>query len=788
MTTSTERSTARGSAVGKKAPDKDKKQTGNGHEPGLDRDEVEFLLRGRHHDPHSVLGRHGSIVRAFRPGASEMYLLVTGPGPDRPVLERLQMRQVDQGGLWEGDLEPSAAGYRLEVVYGAPGAPGFVFDDPYRLWPTLGDVDLHLFNEGRHRRLWEVLGAHPRTHEGVVGVAFAVWAPNAKAVRVVGDWNFWDGRLHPMRALGNSGVWELFIPGAQPGARYKYEIISAAERLILKADPFAFATEVPPGTASVIAGPPAHPWGDGPWMEKRAAGDLLAKPMSIYEVHLGSWRWTDDGAGGSRPLSYLELAEQLPQYVAEMGFTHVEFLPVAEHPFGGSWGYQVSAYYAPTARFGTPDDFRSLVDALHRHDIGVIVDWVPAHFPRDEFALARFDGTALYEHSGPMGAHPDWGTLVFNLGRHEVRDFLIANALFWADLYHVDALRVDAVASMLYLDYSRKAGEWVPNEFGGNENLEAVSFLKELNETMFSACPGTTTIAEESTAWPGVSRPTYLGGLGFGFKWNLGWMHDTLGYFETDPIFRRYHQNDLTFGLLYAWHENFILPLSHDEVVHGKRSMLTKMPGDRWQQLANLRALYAWMWAHPGKKLLFMGSEMGQEREWDNDRPLDWWMLDHWADHEKLRRLLADVNRLYRAQPAFWEQDFTPSGFHWIDATDADHNVLSFWRSRKPSATTGDSAYPGVEPSWPSVPASDVVACIANFSPQPQAGYRIGLPRPGRWLELLNTDATEWGGSGLGNLGEVWAEDVGWHGLSASAEIVLPPLAVLWLAPAPPAI
>ncbi len=471
-----------------------------------------------------------------------------------------------------------------------------------------------------------------------------------------------------------------------------------------------------------------------------------------------------------------------------MGFTHVEFLPVAEHPFGGSWGYQVSAYYAPTARFGTPDEFRALVDALHHRGIGVIVDWVPAHFPRDEFALARFDGTALYEHSGPMGAHPDWGTLVFNLGRHEVRNFLVANAVFWADQYHVDGLRVDAVASMLYLDYSRKAGEWVPNEFGGNENLDAVSFLKELNETIFSACPGATTIAEESTAWPAVSRPTYLGGLGFGFKWNMGWMHDTLRYFETDPLYRRYHQNDLTFGLLYAWHENFILPLSHDEVVHGKRSMLSKMPGDRWQQLANLRALYSWMWAHPGKKLVFMGGELGQEGEWSNERPIDWWMLEHWAEHAKLRDLVAEINRLYRAQPALWEQDFSPDGFRWIDATDADHNVLSFWRTRKAQHGAGPDSvapYSGLEASWPSIPASDLVACVANFSPVPQVGYRIGLPRAGRWLELLNSDAKEWGGSGLGNEGEVWADDVGWHGLPGSAELVLPPLAVLWLVPAP---
>jgi 1,4-alpha-glucan branching enzyme len=745
---------------------------------GLEAHQADVLVQGHHHDPHSVLGRHGSIVRALRPGASEMYVVVTGPEPDRPTLERTPMLQVHPGGLWEGPLDPAAESYKLEARYGAPGSPAFVFDDPYRYWPTLGDLDLHLFNEGRHRRLWEVLGAHPRAHQGTSGTAFAVWAPNAKAVRVVGDWNSWDGRVNPMRSLGNSGVWELFVPGTGAGAHYKFEIVAADDRLVLKADPFAFATEIPPGTASVIANPPEHSWGDGPWMAGRTEGDPLSKAMSIYEVHLGSWRWTDEG-GSWRPLTYRELAVQLPDYLAEMGFTHVEFMPVAEHPFGGSWGYQVSAYYAPTARFGSPDDFRALVDALHARGIGVIVDWVPAHFPRDDFALACFDGTNLYEHAGTMGAQPDWGTLVFNLGRHEVRNFLLANALFWADQYHIDALRVDAVASMLYLDYSRKAGEWVPNVFGGNENLQAVAFLKELNELMFSLYPGTTTIAEESTAWPGVSRPTYLGGLGFGYKWNMGWMHDTLRYFETDPLYRRYHQNDLTFGLLYAWHENFILPLSHDEVVHGKRSMLSKMPGDRWQQLANLRALYAWMWAHPGKKMLFMGSELAEEREWDNERPLDWWVLDQWEDHAKLRRMLAEANRLYRAEPALWELDFAPDGFHWIDASDSDNNILSFYRVRGSAGPlTGDA-------TWPTVPLSDVVVCVANFSPVPQYGYRIGLPRGGRWLEVLNTDAKEWGGSGLGNLGEVWAQDFGWHGQAHSAEMVLPPLAVLWLVPAP---
>ncbi len=746
----------------------------------LDEHQVEVLVQGRHHDPHSLLGRHGSVVRTLRPEAFEMYLLVTGPAPERQVTERVPMRQVHPGGLWEAELSPAAPGYRLEAVYGGAGSPGFVFDDPYRHWPTLGDLDLHLFNQGRHRRLWEVMGAHRRTHEGVEGTAFAVWAPNAKAVRVVGDWNFWDGRVHPMRSLGSSGVWELFVPAADVGARYKYEIVTADERLTLKADPFAFATEVPPGTASVIASPPAHHWADGTWFE-RGAGDPLAQPMSVYEVHLGSWRWTDDGAGGQRPLTYRELAQELPAYMAEMGFTHLELLPVAEHPFGGSWGYQVSAYYAPSARFGTADDLRALVDACHRHGIGVIVDWVPAHFPRDEFALANFDGTALYEHSGPMGAHPDWGTLVFNLGRHEVSNFLMANALFWIEQFHVDALRVDAVASMLYLDYSRQPGEWTPNKYGGNENLDAVQFLKELNETVFAMYPSATTIAEESTSWPGVSRPTYLGGLGFGYKWNMGWMHDTLQYFEVDPLFRRYHQNDLTFGLIYAWYENFILPLSHDEVVHGKRSLLGKMPGDRWSQLANLRALYAWMWAHPGKKLLFMGAELGEEREWSHERQLDWWVLDQWEDHAKLRRMVAELNRVYRAEPALWEQDFSPEGFRWVDASDADHNVLSFLRLRR---RDGDRAGGG-DPSWPAKPASEVVACVANLSPVPQLGYRVGLPSGGRWVELLNTDAREWGGSGLGNMGEVWGEDRGWHGQPFSAEIVLPPLAVLWLTPGP---
>jgi 1,4-alpha-glucan branching enzyme len=733
-------------------------------------DEIDQISTGRHSDPHRLLGRHGGLVRTFRPVATQLTIVT--------VSGRTPMVQVDPRGLWEGPLDEASEGYRLEADY---DGTAFVFDDPYRSWPTLGDLDLHLFGEGRHRRLWEVLGAHPRVHDGLPGVSFAVWAPNARAVRVVGDWNAWDGRVHPMRLLGSSGVWELFIPGVAAGARYKYELVSAEDRLILKADPMAFATEVPPETASVVAAPAAHEWADAAWLATRAETDLLKAPMSTYEVHLASWRHTDDGAGGTRSLSYLELAETLPAYVDSLGFTHVELMPIAEYPFAGSWGYQVSAYYAPTSRFGSADDFRALVDAFHQRGIGVIVDWVPAHFPRDEFALARFDGTALYEHEDPRrGTQPDWGTLVFNYARNEVRNFLVANALYWIEAFHIDGLRVDAVASMLYLDYSRKAGEWVPNVFGGRENLDAVAMLREVNETVFATFPGATVIAEESTAWPGVSRPIYLGGLGFGMKWNMGWMHDTLAYFSTDPVYRSYHQGELTFGLIYAWSENFVLPLSHDEVVHGKGSLLKKMPGDRWQQLANLRALYAWMWAHPGKQMLFMGAELGPELEWDHDRSLPWWILDEWDSHRRLSDLLGGLNRLYKAQPALWEDDFTPEGFQWIDASDTHQSVLSFLRLRAP-------APPGVA-MWPSRgedPSAGAVACIANLTPVVRYAYRLGLPAAGRWVELLNTDAKEWGGSGVGNAGQVYAHHRPHHGLPYSAELILPPLSVLYLTPDP---
>ncbi len=740
-------------------------------------EELQRVVDGRHSDPHRVLGRHAGIVRAYRPDATAMRLLVGGGAPAAP------MARVHPGGVFEASIDAGIEHYRLEADYGTEQARStFVFDDPYRSWPTLGDLDLHLFGEGRHRRLWEMLGAHPRVHGGMAGVSFAVWAPNATAVRVVGDWNFWDGRVHPMRSLGSSGVWELFIPGVVPGSRYKYEVIGAEGRTVLKADPMARCTEVPPATASVVAPPSGHEWRDGSWMAERASADLLGRPMSVYELHLGSWLHTSDGAGGGRSLTYRELAERLPDYVEDLGFTHVELMPVAEHPFSGSWGYQVSAYYAPTSRYGSPDDFRVLVDALHQRGIGVIVDWVPAHFPRDEFALAHFDGTALYEHADPRkGSQPDWGTLVFNFGRNEVRNFLAANAAYWIEEFHIDALRVDAVASMLYLDYSRKAGEWVPNEFGGRENLEAVAFLREVNEAVFGAYPGATMIAEESTAWPSVSRPTYLGGLGFGFKWNMGWMHDTLEYFSQDPLFRRYHHNELTFGLVYAWTENFVLPLSHDEVVHGKGSLLAKMPGDRWQQLANLRALYAWMWAHPGKQMLFMGAELGQEREWDHDRDLDWWLLER-PDHRGLQAMVRDLNALYRAYPAMWEADFSADGFSWIDASDVDRSVMSFVRRRPPTA---DGPPGAAAPVWPAPqpPADDVVVCVANLTPVPHEAYRVGLPRAGRWKEILNTDATEWGGSGLGNGGSAHADELAWHGQPASAPLVLPPLGVLWLTP-----
>ncbi|MGH8885345.1 MAG: 1,4-alpha-glucan branching protein GlgB [Egibacteraceae bacterium] len=717
-----------------------------------DPDEVKALVQGAHTDPHRLLGAHpvsgGAVVRAYRPDAERVEVVTAAGTVDA---------EQTAPGFFEARLDalPRPGEYRLRVRY--PGGATFELSDPYAFWPTLGEVDLHLIGEGRHEQLWQRMGAHVLQIEGTTGTAFAVWAPNAQAVRVVGDFNSWDGRLHPMRSLGGSGIWELFVPDVGAGACYKYEVVGADGRLRARADPYAFWTQAPPDTASRVF-VSTYSWGDAAWFAQREARALIASPVSIYEVHLGSWRRRD-----GRPLSYRELAPLLAEHVAALGFTHVELMPPAEHPFSGSWGYQVTGYFAPTARYGDPDDFRFLVDHLHQHGVGVIIDWVPAHFPRDDWALARFDGTALYEHADPRkGEHAEWGTLVFNFGRHEVRNFLIANALYWLSELHIDGLRVDAVASMLYLDYSRDEGEWVPNSYGGRENLEAVAFLKELNALAYGHNPGVTTVAEESTAWPAVSRPTHLGGLGFGFKWNMGWMHDTLLYFSKDPIHRRYHHNDLTFGLLYAWTENFILPLSHDEVVHGKRSLLDKMPGDRWQKFANLRALYGWMWAHPGKQLLFMGGELGQWSEWHEGAELDWHLLEH-ADHAGLMRLVADLNRTYKTLPALWERDADPSGFAWIDANNADDNVLAFLRHAEHDAPP--------------------VACIANLSPVPRPGVRIGLPTPGVWKELLNTDAQIYGGSNVGNCGAVTAEPVPWHGQPASAQLTLPPLATLWLTP-----
>ncbi len=622
---------------------------------------------------------------------------------------------------------------------------------------SLGDLDLHLLGEGSHRRLWEKLGAHVREVEGRTGVAFAVWAPNARSIQVVGSFSDWDGTSHTMHRMGNSGIWELFIPGVKVGALYKFQIEGADGSVVLKTDPFAFRTEVPgDGDPACIVHEPSYSFTDDEWMSRRSNATPLQEPLSVYEVHLGSWRRTPDGGA----LTYKDMAPLLADYCKEMGFTHVGLVPVSEHPFGGSWGYQVSNYFAPTSRYGTPDEFRSLIDTLHGAGIGVIVDWVPAHFPKDAWALRRYDGTALYEHLDPRkGEHPDWGTLVFNYGRNEVRNFLISNALFWIEEFHVDGLRVDAVASMLYLDYSRKEGEWIPNEFGGRENLEAIEFLKELNTAVHDEHPGVLMMAEESTAWPGVSRPVHLGGLGFGFKWNMGWMHDTLHYFERDAIYRRYHHNHLTFSLMYAWSENFILPISHDEVVHGKGSLLAKMPGDPWQKLANLKSLFAYMWAHPGKQLLFMGCEIGQIKEWNHDQSLDWHLLDD-PGHAGVQSLVRDLNRAYKAIPALWATDASPDGFRWIDANDADNNVISFFR------TDGSGKH---------------LVCVANFSPVPRMGFRLGLPSEALYDEILNTDAETYGGTNQGNMGEVKAERVPWHGLDHSAMITLPPLGVVWL-------
>ena len=708
------------------------------------------LRAGTHHDPHSVYGAHrdgdGSVVRTMQPGAVSVEI----DFGDRTV----PMEPVSDG-LFEAALpEAEVPDYRFRVAY-ADGHTRTVADG-YRFLPTLGEVDLHLIGEGRHERLWDALGAHVRTYDSpggpVTGTSFAVWAPNARGVSVVGDFCGWNPVALPMRSIGSSGVWELFVPDVGDGAVYKYRVRGADGRTVDHADPMAVATEVPPATGSKVF-TSAYEWNDDEWIAARATRDHSRSPMTILEVHVGSWR---------PGLDYREFAHQLAEHVLSTGFTHVELMPVAEHPFGGSWGYQVSGYFAPTSRFGSPDDLRYVIDHLHSLGIGVLVDWVPAHFPKDEWSLGRFDGTPLYEHGDPRrGEQPDWGTYVFDFGRREVRNFLVANALYWADEFHVDGLRVDAVASMLYLDYSRDEGQWTPNIHGGRENLEAISFLQEVNATVHRKHPGVLTVAEESTSWGGVTAPTYTGGLGFSMKWNMGWMNDTLQYVGLDPIYRGYHHGEITFSLMYAWSERFVLPLSHDEVVHGKGSMWERMPGSSWDRAAGIRSLYAYMWAHPGKKLLFQGLEFGQTTEWNAERGVAWDDLEGWEGeyHRGIRDCVRDLNARYAENPGLWALDDDPSGFSWIDANDSEHNTLSFLRTDHDGST---------------------VACVVNFSGAPLGDYRIGLPEGGYWEEILNTDAEAYEGSGAGNYGGVHAEQISHHGRPYSAAITVGSRATVW--------
>ncbi|GGY26400.1 1,4-alpha-glucan branching enzyme [Streptomyces anulatus] len=721
--------------------------------PALDGADRGRLLAGDHHAPHDVLGAHpipgGVLVRALRPFARSVTVLATG----------LRAELHDDGdGFFSGVLPvPEAPAYRLEVAY---DDNTIEVGDPYRFWPAIGELDLHLIGEGRHEELWRALGAEPMEHQGVAGTRFTLWAPNARGVRITGDFNYWDGTGFPMRSLGSTGVWELFLPGVGEGTLYKYDICRPDGSHTVRADPMARRTEVPPATASIVTAS-HHEWQDSDWMAHRGDRPVHEAPFSVYEVHLASWR---------PGLTYRQLAEQLPAYVKDLGFTHVELMPVSEHPFGGSWGYQVTGFYAPTSRMGTPDDFRFLVDALHRAGIGVIMDWVPAHFPRDDWALAEFDGRPLYEHSDPQrAAHPDWGTLEFDYGRTEVRNFLVANATYWCEEFHIDGLRVDAVASMLYLDYSREDGQWSPNEFGGRENLDAVSFLQEMNATVYRRNPGVVTIAEESTAWDGVTRPTDGGGLGFGLKWNMGWMHDSLQYVAKEPIHRKYHHNEMTFSMVYAYSENYVLPISHDEVVHGKQALVTKMPGDWWQQRANHRAYLGFMWAHPGKQLLFMGQEFAQGAEWSEGHGPDWWLLDPSygasGDHRGVRTLVGDLNAVYGAVPALWQRDTVPEGFSWVDGGAAEDNVFAFLRY--------------------DADGSPLLA-VSHFSPAVRSDYRLGVPETGAegWVEVLNTDAARYGGGDVRNEEPLKAEAVPAHGRPCSISLTLPPLATVWFRPA----
>jgi 1,4-alpha-glucan branching enzyme len=720
--------------------------------------ELDALLAVRHAAPHELLGMHrlanrkALVVRAFIPNASRVDA-VPVHDPAKPTIHLRRLHDTD---VFEGSTERAAEVYAYDLVITWPDGSQTRSRDPYSFLPSVGETDLYLFGQGNERRIYDKLGAQLRAPDGVHGTSFAVWAPSAQRVSVVGDFNNWDGRRHLMRRLGASGVWEIFIPGVGEGALYKFEIRDAHGHISLKTDPYGAFFEPAPKNASIVWNTRKTRWSDDAWIDTRRRLNPLANPMAIYEVHLGSWRKKSP----AESFSYREIAGPLIDHLQRAGFTHAEFLPVSEHAFYPSWGYQVTGFYSPTCRYGTPDDFQYLVDALHDAGIGVIIDWVPAHFPRDEWALARFDGTCLYEHEDPRrGAHMDWGTLIFNYGRHEVRNFLTANALFWCDRYHIDGLRVDAVASMLYLDYSKKDGEWLPNKHGGKENLEAIEFLREFNHLVHTEYPGVSTIAEESTAWGMVSRPPYLGGLGFSFKWNMGWMHDTLGFFKREPIHRQFHHNELTFAMLYHASENFVLPLSHDEVVHGKGTLLGRMPGDDWQRFANLRCLLAYQWFFPGKKLLFMGGELGQAREWNHNAELDWDLLHQGPYHAGTLRLVQDLNALYREHPPLWEGDYDSNGFRWVDCSDHRQSVLSFLRCR-PDGT-------------------DPILVVLNLTPVLRTNYRVGLPLPGRWEEIFNSDSQAYAGSNQGNLGGVDAEPTPHHGFPFSAPFTLPPLSVV---------
>jgi len=743
------------------------------------KEQIKLIVNANHWDPFQVLGNHiiekegrkAVAIRTFLPEVEKAWI-IQAKSKEQGAKDKIseeektnQMRKIHMAGFFEAIFndKKEVFPYRIRIK----SRDGIIseFDDPYSFMPVLTDFDIHLIGEGSHYKTYEKLGSHVMEINGIRGVHFAVWAPNARRISVIGDFNKWDGRRHPMRVLGSSGIWEIFIPGFKEGEIYKFEIKSKINKyMLIKADPYAFNFELRPRSASVVYDINKYQWNDSEWMEIRSKKDWFKSPISMYEVHLGSWMRLPEE--GNRWLTYRETADRLIGYVKEMGYTHIELLPVTEHPFDASWGYQTLGYFAPTSRYGTPEDFMYFVDRCHQNSIGVILDWAPAHFPTDGHGLGFFDGTCLYEHEDPKkGFHPDWGTKIFNYGRKEVRNFLLSNALFWFEKYHIDGLRVDAVASMIYLDYSRNEGEWIPNIFGGRENIEAIDFIKKLNEIAHQYHPGILTIAEESTAWPSVSRPTYLGGLGFSLKWNMGWMNDTLEYFSKDPVHRKYHHNNLTFSLLYAFTENFILVLSHDEVVHGKRSMLSKMPGDMWQKFANLRLLYGFMFSHPGKKLLFMGGEFGQWDEWSHDKSIDLHLLNS-MPHRRLQKFVMDLNHIYQSEPAFYEIDFSYQGFEWIDFRDTENSIISFMRKAK-------------DPD-------NFLVIVCNFTPVPRIGYKIGVPEISFYKEILNSDSQLYWGGNMGNAGGINADEIPWHGRPYSINITLPPLSVLIFKPIRP--